>query len=61
MLNTIPPQTGSLLISEPFMIDPNFKRSVVLLSEHTEEGTLGYVLNQKSEHVLKDLVPGFGS
>jgi putative transcriptional regulator len=59
MLNEIPPVTGSLLISEPFMMDPNFKRSVVLLSEHNEEGTVGYVLNQKSDFLLKDLVPDF--
>jgi putative transcriptional regulator len=59
MLNQIPPRTGSLLISEPFMMDPNFKRSVVLLSEHTDEGTVGYVLNQKSDYYLEDLIPDF--
>lgn len=59
MLNQVPPKTGSLLISEPFMMDPNFKRSVVLLSEHTDEGTVGYVLNQKSDFLVKDLVPDF--
>ncbi len=59
MLNQISPQTGSLLISEPFMADPNFKRSVVLLTEHTEEGTVGYVLNQRSDFYLKDLVSDF--
>lgn len=59
MLNEVPPQTGSLLISEPFMMDPNFKRSVVLLSEHIDEGTVGYVLNQKSDYLLKDLVRDF--
>ncbi len=49
-------QPGSLLISEPFMPDPNFKRSVVLLTEHGEEGTVGYILNQKSNLYLKDLI-----
>lgn len=57
MLSNITPNTGSLLISEPFMLDPNFKRSVVLLAEHTDDGTVGYVLNQKSDYVLKDLIP----
>ncbi len=47
---------GSLLISEPFMPDPNFKRSVVLLTEHGEEGSVGYILNQKSNLYLKDLI-----
>lgn len=51
------PQISSLLLSEPFMQDPNFKRSVVLLTEHNEEGTVGYVLNQRSDFLLKDLLP----
>lgn len=59
MLNDVQPQTSSLLISEPFMLDPNFKRSVVLLAEHNEEGTIGYVLNQKSDYVLGDILPDF--
>lgn len=57
MLNQINPTTGSLLISEPFMLDPNFKRSVVLLAEHNEDGTIGYVLNQKSDFLLRDIIP----
>ncbi|RXF68876.1 YqgE/AlgH family protein [Arcticibacter tournemirensis] len=56
MLNEVQPKTASLLISEPFMLDPNFKRSVVLLAEHNEEGTIGYVLNQKSDFVLSDVI-----
>lgn len=57
MLSTISPSTGKLLISEPFLNDPNFKRSVILLAEHSEEGTLGFILNQPSTLLLKDLVP----
>lgn len=56
MLTEARPQSSSLLIFEPFMMDPNFKRSVVFLAEHQEEGTIGYVLNQKSNLVLKDVV-----
>ncbi|MXV51189.1 YqgE/AlgH family protein [Pedobacter sp. HMF7647] len=56
MISNNQPKTGGLLISEPFMIDPNFKRSVVLLTEHGEEGTVGYVLNQKSNLLLKDVL-----
>lgn len=48
--------SGKLLISEPFMTDPNFKRSVVYLVEHNSQGTVGFVLNQKSAFVLSDLV-----
>ncbi len=38
------------------MTDPNFKRSVVLLTEHDAEGTVGYVLNQKSNLLLNDVL-----
>ena len=56
MLNSNKHQTGSLLISEPFMIDPNFKRSVVLMVENSEEGAIGFVLNQRSDLLLNDLI-----
>jgi putative transcriptional regulator len=42
------PQKGDLLISEPFLPDPNFERTVVLLCEHNEEGSFGFVLNKPS-------------
>jgi putative transcriptional regulator len=57
MLSTTSPSAGRLLISEPFLNDPNFKRSVILLAEHTNESTLGFILNQPSALLLKDLVP----
>ena len=40
------PTQGSLLVSEPFLADSFFKRSVVLLSEHDKKGTLGFILNK---------------
>ncbi|UKT65354.1 YqgE/AlgH family protein [Pedobacter mucosus] len=60
MLNPIKPKTGRLLISEPFMIDPNFKRSVVLITEHGEEGTVGYILNQVGNLILGDVIQDLG-
>ena len=39
------PVRGSVLISDPFLNDPYFGRSVVLLCEHNTEGTFGFVLN----------------
>lgn len=59
MISKIEPKSGSLLLSEPFMLDPNFKRSVILLTECTEEGSIGYILNNKSEFLLKDILPEF--
>ncbi|HET8829211.1 MAG TPA: YqgE/AlgH family protein [Pelobium sp.] len=56
MLSKVLPKKGTLLISEPFMADPNFKRTVVLIAENNDEGTVGYVLNQKSDFLLKDII-----
>ena len=49
-------QSGSLLVSEPFMLDPNFKRSVVLLTEHSAAGSIGFVLNQRTDLLLNDVI-----
>jgi putative transcriptional regulator len=57
MLSAILPESGRLLISEPFMIDPNFKRSVILLTEYGSTGSMGFVLNHQSEYMLGDLLP----
>jgi len=59
MISRLAPTSGKLLISEPFMKDPNFTRSVVLLTEHGENGSLGFIINQPSNLFLKDLVPEF--
>lgn len=61
MLSKIIPSTGRLLISEPFLNDPNFKRAVVLLAEYSSEGSIGFILNQPSNLLLKDLVPDLGN
>lgn len=47
--NEILPAQGSILIAEPFLQEAYFQRSVVLLVEHTEEGSMGFVLNKKTE------------
>jgi putative transcriptional regulator len=51
---------GRVLISEPFIQDPSFERSVVLMTDHNEEGSVGFVLNQKSDHLVSQLVPDLG-
>lgn len=50
------PAKGDLLISEPFLPDPNFERSVILICEHNEEGSLGFVLNKPTEHQLSEVL-----
>src|ERR1700757_4931760 len=39
---------GSLLISEPYLGDPNFERTVILICENNDSGTVGFVLNKPS-------------
>lgn len=53
------PIQGSLLVSEPFLLDSYFKRAVVLLSEHDENGTLGFILNKPTDVRLNDAVEDF--
>jgi putative transcriptional regulator len=52
----IEPAAGILLIADPFLKDPNFLRTVVLLCEHQEQGSFGFVLNKQVEHTLDELV-----
>jgi putative transcriptional regulator len=39
---------GDILISEPFLGDQNFERSVIVICENNEEGTLGFIFNKPS-------------
>ncbi len=50
------PVAGDLLISEPFLQDQNFVRSVVLLCDHNEEGSFGFVMNKPSILRLSEIV-----
>jgi putative transcriptional regulator len=54
--NKIKPEKGRLLISEPFLPDPNFERTVVLLCEHNDEGSFGFVLNKPSIVKLNEVM-----
>jgi putative transcriptional regulator len=48
---------GQLLIAHPLLNDGFFNRSVVYLTEHNEEGALGFSLNFKTQFVLSDVRP----
>jgi putative transcriptional regulator len=50
------PQKGRILLSEPHLPDPNFERSIVLLCEHNEEGSLGFIINKPASSNLSDLL-----
>ncbi len=53
--NTKAPKSGHLLISDPFLDEDYFRRSVVLLCDHSEKGTFGFVLNNYLEVDLHEL------
>jgi putative transcriptional regulator len=48
---------SQLLIATPSLVDPNFRKTVVLLLEHTDEGAVGVVLNRPSETAVAHAVP----
>jgi len=51
---------GTLLIAEPFLKDPNFKRTVVFICDHQKEGSFGFVLNRMYEYPLDELMNNIG-
>jgi putative transcriptional regulator len=56
---TPPKLAGSLLLAHPSLLDPNFKRAVVLLSAHTDEGAMGVIINRPLEKNLADISGDF--
>jgi len=56
MSSIINPAQGKILVSEPFLQDFYFKRSIVLLAEHNEDGTFGLVLNKPTDIRLSEII-----
>ena len=52
---------GQLVVASPSLIDPNFRRTVVLIAEHGDEGAMGVVLNRPSEATVAEAVSGLAS
>ncbi len=50
---------GKILISEPFLSDNYFRRSVVYMTEHSEHGSIGFVLNKSLNLGIKDVLDAF--
>ena len=57
--NTLNPAIGDVLIAEPFMDDFYFRRSVILLIDHNEEGSLGVIFNKRLTIPFNEIVQGF--
>lgn len=53
---------GILLVAEPSIIgDLSFNRSVVLLADHNDDGSVGFIINKPLKYNLKELVPEIDS
>ncbi|MDI1256740.1 MAG: YqgE/AlgH family protein [Flavobacterium sp.] len=49
---------GNLLIAEPSIIgDLSFNRSVILLADHNDEGSVGFIINKPLKYTINDLIP----
>ena len=48
---------GQLLIASPSILDPNFRRTVVFMTEHGDEGAMGLILNRAAETTVSEAVP----
>jgi putative transcriptional regulator len=57
--NDIAPAKGRILISEPFLYDYFFKRSVILLADHNDEGSFGVILNKPVSAAFNEVVRDF--
>jgi putative transcriptional regulator len=53
------PGKGKILISEPFLPDTFFNRTIVYLADHNPDGSIGFILNKKLEIKVCDAISGF--
>lgn len=57
-MDSLAPHKGRLLVAEPSILnDSSFNRSVILLTEHTNDSSIGFILNKPLTYTLKDLIP----
>lgn len=53
------PKAGDILVSQPSLVDKFFKRSIVMLADHGDEGSFGFILNKPAKIKLSELNVGF--
>ncbi|MDX1374786.1 MAG: YqgE/AlgH family protein [Burkholderiales bacterium] len=49
---------GALLVARPGLLDPNFRQTVVLVTQRPDGSTVGVILNRPTQLELAPLVPG---
>jgi putative transcriptional regulator len=52
-------KSGQVLLADPFMLDPYFHRAVILLCEHHQQGSVGFILNKSIDMKVNDLMAEF--
>jgi putative transcriptional regulator len=57
--NKLKPLAGRLLIAEPFLHDDYFRRAVILIAEHNDKGTVGFILNKPLDITVTEAIPDF--
>jgi putative transcriptional regulator len=50
---------GAILLAEPFMLDPNFKRAAVFMCDHGKDGSIGFVINRPLNHRINSILEDF--
>lgn len=53
------PAKGRLLIAEPFLGDPGFERTVILLTDYNNDGAVGFVLNRPLDLRMEQVLDSF--
>lgn len=54
----VKPSKGRLLIAEPSILtDQSFNRTIILLTEHSDDSSVGFIMNRPLHYSLRDLVP----
>lgn len=57
-MSDLQPHKGSLLIAEPSILnDDSFNRSIILLTEHNDQSSVGFILNRPLKFTLGDIIP----
>lgn len=59
MQSKIEIKKGDFLIAEPFMLDPGFRRSAILLCDHGIDGSVGFIMNKPIDIDISRLLPDF--
>jgi putative transcriptional regulator len=58
-MNTQAVDKGTVLLAEPFSLDTNFRRTAVILTEHHQEGSVGFIMNRRMDIHIGDLLNDF--